>query len=182
MSLAKHIILKETPFGEELVTALFATVKNTSLELVLDECMECLRRLCLSAGNDEYIENIQDEDIKAIVNCLLSKNMETREAALEILCYISDRKIETKVKIATQKNCIKRLVALIAAGSHTPGEERVSKLAALTLSNLNMVTRNKKLITPYEQELALIAASDENISKIIAEILGDLDSYQVTDK
>lgn len=39
-SLAKHIILKETPFGQELVKALFESVKNTSIELVLDECME----------------------------------------------------------------------------------------------------------------------------------------------
>lgn len=174
-------MLKETPFGQDLVKALFECVKTTSLELILDESMECLRRLCLSSGNDEYIEDIADEDITSIIQCLLSKNMETREAALEILCYISDRKIETKIKIANQKNCIKRLVALIAAGSHTPGEERVSKLAALTLSNLNMVTKNKKLIMPYEQELALIAASDEHVSKIIAELLGDLDTYQVSD-
>lgn len=180
-NLAKHIVLKETTFGQDLVKGLFECVKKTSMEIVLDESMECIRRLCLSSGNDEYIENISDQDIKAIIGCLLSKNMETREAALEILCYISDRKIDTKVKIANMKNCIKRLVALIAAGSHTPGEERVSKLAALTLSNLNMVTKNKKLIMPYEQELALIAASDENISKIIAEILGELDSYQVND-
>ena len=34
---------------------------------------------------------------------------------------------------------------------------------------------------PYESELALIAASDENVSKIIADILGDLDTYQVND-
>ena len=72
-------------------------------------------------------------------------------------------------------------MALIAAGSHTPGEERVAKLAALTLSNLNMVTKNKRLIMPYEQEIALIAASDDNTSKILTEILGDLDSYQVND-
>lgn len=180
-SLAKHIVLKETIFGEELVKSLFEMIKTTSKEQLLDEAIECLRRLCLSSGNDEYIEKASDEDIRIIINCLLFKNMETREAALEILCYISDRKIETKIKIANQKNCIKRLVALIAAGSHTPGEERVSKLAALTLSNLNMVTKNKKLITPYEQELALIAASDENISKIVSELLGDLDSFQVSD-
>ena len=113
-NLAKHIVLKETTFGEELVKGLFACVKNTRMEIVLDECMECLRRLCLSSGNDEYIEDITDEDIRAIINCLLSKNMETREAALEVLWYISDRKKETKAKIANQKNSISRLVALIA--------------------------------------------------------------------
>jgi len=97
-------MLKETTFGADLVKGLFKCMKQTSMEIVLDETMECLRRLCLSSGNDEFIENISDEDIKAIIGCLLSKNMETREAALEIFCYISDRKIETKVRIATAKN------------------------------------------------------------------------------
>ena len=52
-------------------------------------------------------------------------------------------------------------------------------LAALTLGNLNMAAGNRALIVPYEQELALIASSDEKTCKIVSEILGDLDSYQV---
>lgn len=56
-------------------------------------------------------------------------------------------------------------------------EEKVSKLAALTLGNLNIATGNRALIAPYEQELALIASSDERTCKIVSEILGDLDSY-----
>ena len=197
-SLAKHIVLKESNYGKEMVQTLFKLIKTTNSEATLDQWMECLRKLCLSTGNDECIEDVTIEDdqfdkhanfdlsycssnLKTICQCLLSKNMETREAALEILWCISDRKIETKVRIANQKNWISRIVALIAAGSHTPGEERVSKLAALTLSNINLEAKNKKLIMPYESELALIAASDENVSKIIADILGDLDTYQVND-
>ena len=61
-------------------------------------------------------------------------------------------------------------------------EEKISKLAALTLANLNMAPGNRSLIAPYEQDLALIASSDERTCKIIAEILGDLDSYQVYGK
>ena len=50
-------------------------------------------------------------------------------------------------------------------------------MAALTLANLNLAPSNRALIIPYEMELALIASSDEKTCKIIAEILGDLDSY-----
>jgi len=105
--------------------------------LVFDESMECLRRLSLSSGNNEFLEDIAQEDIKELVQALLSINIETWEAALEILCNITERKFETKIKVANQPNCIKWLVGIIVAGSHTPGEERTSKLAALTLSNLN---------------------------------------------
>lgn len=72
---------------------------------------------------------------------------------------------------------------MIAAGSCDPAsgltEEKISKLAALTLGNLNMAPGNRALIAPFEQDLALIASSDEKTCKIIAEILGDLDSFQV---
>jgi hypothetical protein len=114
-----------------------------------------------------------------LINLLMSKNLETREGCLEILCTISDRKTQLKMRIASQKRCIERLIGLIATGSQTPNEEKISKLAALTLANLNLAPSNRHLIVPYEKELALIASSDEKTCKIIAEILGDLDSYQV---
>jgi hypothetical protein len=108
---------------------------------------------------------------------LLSKNLETREGCLEILCTISDRKTNLKVRIAQQPRCIERLIGLIATGSLTPNEEKISKLAALTLANLNLAPSNRYLIVPFEQELALIASTDEKTCKIISEILSDLDSY-----
>jgi len=70
----------------------------------------------------------------------------------------------------------------MATGSQTANEEKVSKLAALTLSNLNLAPANRYLIAPYERELALIAMSDEKTCKIVTEILGDLDTYQVYKK
>jgi hypothetical protein len=109
----------------------------------------------------------------------MSKNLETREGCLEILCTISDGKSTLKAKIAKVPRCIQRLIGLIASGSQTPNEEKISKLAALTLANLNLAPANRQLIVPYEQDLAMIAATDEKTSKIISEILGDLDSYQV---
>lgn len=155
----------------------------------VDQCIECLRRLSLTGGNEVYLENLRDCDIQLLVDQLVSPNVETREASLEILCTISDKETNSatlKLKIASQQRCIERLIGLIAAGSCDPAtgiiEEKISMLAALTLGNLNMAAGNRALIVPYEQELALIASSDEKTCKIVAEILGDLDSYQVYSK
>ena len=126
-------------------------------------------------------KHLYDRDIQSLVNLLVSSNLETREGCLEILCTISERETdsELKEKIASQQRCIERLIGLIATGSLTNSEEKISKLAALTLANLNMAPKNRALIAPFEQELALIAASDENTSKIISEVLGDLDNFQI---
>jgi len=53
-----------------------------------------------------------------------------------------------------QQRCIERLIGLIAASScdvvTSIAEEKVSKLAALTLGNLNIAAGNRALIAPYE--------------------------------
>ena len=59
-----------------------------------------MRRLSLSAGNEENLEEVREDDIQNLINLLLSSNIETREGCLEILCTISDRKTALKVKIA----------------------------------------------------------------------------------
>ena len=63
-NLGKHIILSEVAFGSELVNSLFnltgmvliGEVRGLSEETV-DQCIECLRRLSLSSGNEKYLEN-----------------------------------------------------------------------------------------------------------------------------
>lgn len=63
-NLAKHVILAEVAFGSELVNSLFnligmvmiGEVKGLSEETV-DQCVECLRRLSLSSGNEKFLEN-----------------------------------------------------------------------------------------------------------------------------
>ena len=87
----------------------------------------------------------------------MSPSIETREASLEILCTISDKETSNeklKLRIAMQQRCIERLIGLIAASScdvvTSIAEEKVSKLAALTLGNLNIAAGNRALIAPYE--------------------------------
>lgn len=99
-NLGKHIVLGELNCGRELVDTLFGLLQTAESEAIVDQCVECLRRFSLSAGNEEYLEEVRDGDLLNLVNTLLSSNVETREGCLEILCTISDRKTTLKVRIA----------------------------------------------------------------------------------
>jgi hypothetical protein len=62
-NLGKHLVLNDINCGRELVDALFGLFNSADSELIIDQCVECLRRLSLSAGNEEYLEEVRDEDI-----------------------------------------------------------------------------------------------------------------------
>lgn len=105
-NLGKHIILSEVAFGSELVDSLFNLIGLVQIGEVrgighqmVDQCIECLRRLSLSAGNERYLETLKDSDIQNLVNLLVSSNIETREGCLEILCTISDRETASALKV-----------------------------------------------------------------------------------
>lgn len=109
-NLGKHLVLSDLAAGNELVEAIFSLIDYVQIgELVglneetIDQCIECLRRISLSAGNEKYLEKLKDRDIQNLVNLLISSNVETREGCLEILCTISDSETTTslKVKIAS---------------------------------------------------------------------------------
>jgi len=126
-NIAKHLVLSKINCGNLLIGALFTLFSSHSYlshgddlyvhQQTIDQCVECLRRLSLLDGNEEYLEEIGDHQIQQLVNLLLSKNVETREGCLEILCTISDRKTSLKVRIAQQKRCIERLIGMIATGA-----------------------------------------------------------------
>ena len=63
-NLGKHIILSEVAFGSELVNSIFSLINIVLIgevrgmtEDIVDQCIECLRRLSLSSGNEMYLEN-----------------------------------------------------------------------------------------------------------------------------
>ena len=62
-NIGKHIVLSDINCGRELVEALFSLFSTAETEQIVDLCVECLRRLSLSAGNEEYLEEVRDEDI-----------------------------------------------------------------------------------------------------------------------
>lgn len=62
-NLGKHIILSDVAFGGELINSLFSLIGTVQIgevrgltEETVDQCIECLRRLSLSSGNEKYLE------------------------------------------------------------------------------------------------------------------------------
>jgi len=91
-NIGKHIMLNEVNVGRELVDALYTLFSTAESQQIVEQVIECLRRLSLGNGNEEFLEELKDTDIQNLINLLLSSNIETREGCLEILCTISDRK------------------------------------------------------------------------------------------
>ena len=52
--------------------------------------------------------------------------------------------------------------------------EKLAKLAALILVNISMAPATKNLLLPYEKDIVIVAATDENISKILVGLLCEL--------
>lgn len=68
-----------------------------------------------------------------------------------------------------------RLIALMSSGT-LKNNQKTSKLCALILNNISLAPASKFYFLPYERDLFLIAATDDQVSKIISNVLGDLDN------
>jgi hypothetical protein len=71
-----------------------------------------------------------------------------------------------------------RLIALLGSGVGK-ANEKITKLAALTLNNIAMAPSSRKHLVPFEKDLFIVAATDESVSKLLGDILSDLDSFEI---
>jgi len=168
-NLSRHISLKDLKFPSDLLHALFEFLKNPNRELS-EQALECLRRLTFPSGNDEFFEKMQDEFFEELNNLLLAYKLEIREAAVEILYFLSDQKLPTKTRLGKQPKCVQRLVAIVCANT---ADSKISKWAVCTLAKLAEVPSILKIINCYEQELFFAACTDESISRIVMGILSN---------
>jgi len=178
-NISKHIILSEYKTTEDFLKTLLECLSSSN-QGTKETAIETFRRLSLSSGNEEYLEKMPLEFLKRLINLMVSPNPEVREAVLEILCPISDRKITTKLKIAKEPHCIKRLVGLLCCSPETEVEMKIAKLAALTLANLSLAPSIKDQLMIYEPEIMMVASSDKMVTDIVCNMLAELDSYQLT--
>ncbi len=94
---------------------------------------------------------------------------------MELFCFLSDLKMSTRVAIARQPKCLMRLIALLSSRAGKKNE-KITKLCALILSNVSLAPASKGYLLPYERDLFIVAATDDSVSKIISNVLGDLDN------
>ena len=141
----------------------------------VESSVECLRHLIVFQENELILEELLNNCLEDLNKLLISPSIEVREGVLELLCFLSDLKMSTRVSIARQPKCVMRLIALLSSGVGKKND-KITKLCALILSNVSLAPASKSYLLPYERDLFIVAATDECVSKIICNVLGDLDN------
>jgi len=141
----------------------------------LESAVETLRHLIVFQENELILEELLNNYLEDLNKLLISPSIEVREGVLELFCFLSDLKMSTRVAIARQPKCVMRLIALLSSGVGKKND-KITKLCALILSNVSLAPASKSYLLPYERDLFIVAATDECVSKIICNVLGDLDN------
>jgi hypothetical protein len=63
---------------------------------------------------------------------------------------------------------------IIGVLQHMTHQEKLTRLAALTLNNISNAMSGKSLIKEFESELVVIGFSDDSLAGIVANILADI--------
>ena len=113
-------------------------------------------------------------NLDILLSLLLHSSCELRETVLELLCFLSDLGMHTRVQLAKHPKCLLRLVALLGSGA---GKCRLktARLCAMILNNIAYAPAAKNYFLPFEKDLFIVAGSDEVVSKMISNLIADLD-------
>jgi hypothetical protein len=173
-NVARNISLKNLEHQEKFCQRLLHFLHKDDTNDV-ESSVDCLRNLMVSHENEVYLEALLQNNLDILINLLISNSHDVREGVLELLTFLSDLKMSTRVAIAKQPKCINRLIALMCSGSGKQND-KVAKLCALILSNISMAPASKAHFHPFERDLFVVAATDESVSKIICNLLADLEN------
>ena len=169
-NLAKHIFLQDLSNYKEMLCTLLDCLHSNLAE----QAIECIRKLTLPISNEEIIEQLPQVFFNELVGWLVSFS-QSKDSVLEILCTLSDQNLATKVKIASAPKCLENLVKLLTSSSQTDeAEDKQAKMAAIILSNLSTAPNNCFRFLPFDGELFTVAACDERISGILANVLYEI--------
>ncbi|OMJ77982.1 hypothetical protein SteCoe_22303 [Stentor coeruleus] len=169
-NLAKHIFLQDLTNCKDLLCTLIDCMQSNLAE----QAIECIRKLTLPISNEEIIELLPQIFYDELSSWLVSYTS-SKDSVLEILCTLSDQSLATKVKIASAPKCLENLVKLLTSSSQTDeAEDKQAKMSAIILSNLATAPNNCKRFLPFDGELFAVAACDERISGILANVLFEI--------
>jgi hypothetical protein len=175
-NLARDIILKNlTEVNQTSILAKVVKLMRSDVTEIIESSLDFFRNLIITTENEPFVEGLLPQYLETLVKLLIHPASNIREGVLELLCYLSDLKMSTKVLIAREPKCLARLVAMLATGAGKQSE-KCNRLAAFILSNISTAPAAKTYFLPYEKDLFVIASCDESVSKLICNILSDLDT------
>lgn len=172
---SKFIQLKQLHCDPAALLVKLLAVLNLESTEDLESAVETLRHLIVFQENEGILEENLNNCLEDLNKLLISPSVEVREGVLELLCFLSDLKMSTRVAIARQPKLVMRLIALLSSGVGRKND-KITKLCALILINISLAPAAKGYLLPYERDLFIVAATDECVSKIICNVLGDLDN------
>eukprot|EP01016_Furgasonia_blochmanni_P006656 TRINITY_DN12677_c0_g1_i1.p1 TRINITY_DN12677_c0_g1~~TRINITY_DN12677_c0_g1_i1.p1 ORF type:complete len:520 (-),score=157.82 TRINITY_DN12677_c0_g1_i1:133-1635(-) len=179
-NLSRNIIMKNLNVDvSKFCKRVFDYLTSESHEEV-ESAVDILRHLLCSQENEAVLESMLALYIETLTRLLINPSPDIREGVLEVLCFVSDLKMSTRVTLAKEAKLLSRLVANLHS-SAIKGHERITKLSALILSNISLAPAAKSFFLPFERDIFVVAATDETISSILCNILSDLDTIGGTD-
>jgi len=176
-NICQHIHLKNVPEIETFCQRIYKYLESDHTEEV-ESALECLKNLVFTQENESIIESHLNSYLDTIVDLLIYPKSDVRDSVLEFLLSLSDLKMATRANISKHPKSILRLMGLLVSGSGR-NNDKTTRFAAWILSNLSVVPAAKASFIPYERDLFIVAASDSSVSKIISNILGEMENLTV---
>ncbi|MCO5572866.1 hypothetical protein L7F22_026625 [Adiantum nelumboides] len=134
---------------------------------------ELLGRLVVNPDNEPSLLPYIHQIYKRLVDLLSLPGADAQAAAVAALYNFAEVNMDCRLRLASERWAIGRLVKIIQA-PHPLSE--VCRKAALTLESLASEPQNKSLLLAYEHTFAELAFSDAKLSDTFARILWELSS------
>ena len=172
-NVCQSIQLRQLPENDAFCEKIYKFLESDHTEEV-ESALECLKSLVLTQENESIVEGHLTQYLDILVELLIYPKSDVRDSVLEFLLSLSDLKMATRAAISRHPKSILRLVGLLVSGSGR-NNDKTTKFSAWILSNLSVVPAAKASFIPYERDLFIVAASDSSVSKIISNILGEME-------
>lgn len=134
---------------------------------------ELLGRLIINPDNEPFLLPFFPQIHKRLVDLMSSPALDAQAAAVGALYNLAEVNMDCRLKLASERWAVDRLLRVIRAPHPVP---EVCRKAAMILESLVSEPQNKALLLAYENAFAEILFSDTRYSDTFARILYELTS------
>ncbi|KAH7522224.1 hypothetical protein FEM48_Zijuj07G0115700 [Ziziphus jujuba var. spinosa] len=134
---------------------------------------ELLGRLIINPDNGPFLLNFVPQIHKRLVDLMSLPALDAQAAAVGALYNLAEVNMDCRLKLASERWAIDRLLKVIKAPHPVP---EVCRKAAMILESLVSEPQNRALLLAYENAFAEILFSDARYSDTFARILYELTS------
>ncbi|XP_058202242.1 armadillo repeat-containing protein LFR-like [Rhododendron vialii] len=136
---------------------------------------ELLGRLIINPDNEPFVLPFGPQIYKRLVELLSFPAIDAQAAAVGALYNLAEVNMDCRLKLASERWAVDRLLKVIKAPHPVP---EVCRKAAIILESLVSEPQNKALLLAYENAFAEILFSDGRYSDTFGRILYELTSRQ----